>query len=90
MALAVKLFNDNFEQTKTNIHRGLSIQERVYEILEGLDIAVIEIEPIKRTIRYCNKEGNKILRSIYRKLHPLTRFPDLLVKNDFLKLTGTH
>ena len=47
-------------------------------------MAVVEIEPQKNHISYCNKEGNKVLQSIFRKLKPLTRIPDMLRKNDFL------
>ena len=88
--LCMKVFDDRARHSESNIRRGLRIQERVYNILEGLDIAVIELDPKSKTITYCNKEGNKLLRSIFRKLHPLTTFPDMLRNNDFLKIHLGH
>ena len=43
--LCLKLFDDRALHSESNIRRGLHIQERAYNILEGLDIAVIEIDP---------------------------------------------
>lgn len=45
---------------------------------------MIELTPDSSKISYCNKEGNKLLRSIYRKAHPRSPIPGMLSQNGFL------
>ena len=68
-----------------NIRRGLKHQETVYKIVEGLNIAVMEIDPQKPHIGFCNQKANQFLKDIYRHQNPRKQMPDILTKNDFLK-----
>ena len=60
------------------------MQQRVYSILDGLNIAVIEMDPVKNNISFSNEAAFKLLQSSYRQMHPQSPLPDLLTKNKFL------
>ena len=71
--------------SETILRRGIDLQQRVYTILDGLNIAVIEIEHEQSRISFSNEAGFKLLKSTFSlsKLH--TRLPKLLQQNEFLK-----
>ena len=56
----------------------------MYNILDGLNIAVIEVEPEKNKISYSNKMGSKLMQASYLAAHPESELPDILRRNGFL------
>jgi hypothetical protein len=73
------------EQSKINIERSLSFQQHICSILDGLNVAVIELDSGTDSISYSNEAGFKLMQSFFRSKHSNEPLPNLLKKNRFLQ-----
>ena len=53
------LYDGLVEQSKINIERGLSFQQHICGILDGLNVAVIELDLSTDSVSYSNEVGFK-------------------------------
>jgi signal transduction histidine kinase len=67
------------------LRSGLELQQRVYTILDGLNIAVIEIEHDQNRISFSNVAGFKLLQTSFSMNNPRVALPKMLQRNEFLK-----